>query len=174
MGTIPSRGEQLVATLTGQEANVSNGGWGPHPWRTQVSDAQRARRVHPWMLGEPCRPQAQGDRIDPRPAYIERVLGRTATSRGSTPGLRDELLNGEIFYSLREAQIVIESWRRHYNTIRPHALLDSSRQRRSCSCPASPRGRLRYAERPRRPLIARSARSPLNFEHVPPWSQCFR
>jgi putative transposase len=34
--------------------------------------------------------------------------------------LRDELLNGEIFYTLREAQIVIESWRRHYNTIRPH------------------------------------------------------
>jgi putative transposase len=33
--------------------------------------------------------------------------------------LRDELLNGEIFYTLREAQIVIESWRRHYNTIRP-------------------------------------------------------
>ena len=31
------------------------------------------------------------------------------------------LLNGEIFYTLREAQIVIESWRRHYNTIRPHA-----------------------------------------------------
>ena len=37
--------------------------------------------------------------------------------------LRDELLNGEIFYSLREAQIVIESWRRHYNAIRPHASL---------------------------------------------------
>jgi len=37
--------------------------------------------------------------------------------------LRDELLNGEIFYSLREAQIVIESWRRHYNTIRPHGSL---------------------------------------------------
>jgi putative transposase len=37
--------------------------------------------------------------------------------------LRDELLNGEIFYSLREAQIVIESWRHHYNTIRPHASL---------------------------------------------------
>ena len=35
--------------------------------------------------------------------------------------LRDELLNGEIFYTLREAQVVIESWRRHYNTIRPHA-----------------------------------------------------
>ena len=37
--------------------------------------------------------------------------------------LRDELLNGEIFYTLREAQIVIESWRRHYNAIRPHASL---------------------------------------------------
>ena len=37
--------------------------------------------------------------------------------------LRDELLDGEIFYSLREAQIIIESWRRHYNTVRPHASL---------------------------------------------------
>ena len=35
--------------------------------------------------------------------------------------LRDELLDGEIFYTLREAQIVIESWRRHYNAVRPHA-----------------------------------------------------
>jgi transposase InsO family protein len=34
--------------------------------------------------------------------------------------LRDELLNGEIFDTLKEAKIVIESWRRHYNTIRPH------------------------------------------------------
>lgn len=37
--------------------------------------------------------------------------------------LRDELLDGEIFYSLREAEVVIESWRRHYNTVRPHASL---------------------------------------------------
>ena len=36
---------------------------------------------------------------------------------------RDELLNGEIFYSLREAQILIEQWRRHYNTVRPHSAL---------------------------------------------------
>src|SRR3954453_3170442 len=35
--------------------------------------------------------------------------------------LRDELLDGEIFYSLHEAEIVIESWRRHYNRVRPHA-----------------------------------------------------
>jgi putative transposase len=37
--------------------------------------------------------------------------------------LRDELLDGEIFYSLREARIVIEGWRRHYNTRRPHSAL---------------------------------------------------
>ena len=37
--------------------------------------------------------------------------------------LRDELLNGEIFCSLREAQIIIEQWRRHYNQERPHSSL---------------------------------------------------
>lgn len=35
--------------------------------------------------------------------------------------LRDELLNGEVFYSLREAQILIEQWRKHYNTKQPHS-----------------------------------------------------
>jgi putative transposase len=37
--------------------------------------------------------------------------------------LRDELLNGEIFYSLKEAQVLIERWRCHYNSIRPHSAL---------------------------------------------------
>jgi len=37
--------------------------------------------------------------------------------------LRDELLNGEIFYTLREAKIVIESWRRHYNRASQHPLV---------------------------------------------------
>jgi putative transposase len=37
--------------------------------------------------------------------------------------LRDECLNGEIFYSLKEAQIVIEKWRVEYNTRRPHSAL---------------------------------------------------
>jgi putative transposase len=31
--------------------------------------------------------------------------------------LRDELLNGEIFYTLAEARVLIEAWRRHYNTL---------------------------------------------------------
>ncbi len=37
--------------------------------------------------------------------------------------LRDECLNGEIFYSLKEAQIIIERWRVLYNTLRPHSAL---------------------------------------------------
>lgn len=37
--------------------------------------------------------------------------------------LRDELLNGEMFYTLQEAQIIIERWRVHYNTKRPHTSL---------------------------------------------------
>ena len=45
--------------------------------------------------------------------YIESFNGK----------LRDELLNGEIFYNLREARIVIENWRKEYNTVRPHSSL---------------------------------------------------
>lgn len=37
--------------------------------------------------------------------------------------LRDELLDREIFYTLKEAKILIEQWRQEYNTIRPHSSL---------------------------------------------------
>ena len=40
---------------------------------------------------------------------------------------RDELLDREIFYNMPEAQILIEQWRRHYNTKRPHSALDYRR-----------------------------------------------
>lgn len=58
--------------------------------------------------------RARVRRTDRRPIVIESLNAR----------LRDELLDGEIFYTLREAEIVIESWRRHYNSVRPHASLD--------------------------------------------------
>lgn len=45
--------------------------------------------------------------------YIESFNGK----------MRDQFLNGEIFYSLKEAQILIEKWRQHYNKIRPHSSL---------------------------------------------------
>ena len=45
--------------------------------------------------------------------YIESFNGK----------LRDELLDREVFYTLKEAQILIERWRIEYNTIRPHSSL---------------------------------------------------
>jgi len=45
--------------------------------------------------------------------YIESFNGR----------MRDELLNGEIFDTMKEARILIEQWRKEYNTIRPHSSL---------------------------------------------------
>jgi len=69
--------------------------------------------THKWLAGqgtkslyiEPGSPWENG--------YCESFNGK----------LRDECLNGEIFYSLKEAQIVIENWRIHYNTRRPHSAL---------------------------------------------------
>jgi transposase InsO family protein len=45
--------------------------------------------------------------------YVESFNGR----------LRDEFLNGELFYTLTEAQVLIERWRNDYNRIRPHSAL---------------------------------------------------
>lgn len=45
--------------------------------------------------------------------YVESLNGK----------LRDEVLRGEIFYTLQEAKILVERWRRHYNTVRPHSAL---------------------------------------------------
>ena len=72
-----------------------------------------ARRVRDWL-----------ERLQVRPLYIEPGSpwenGYIESFNGK---LRDELLNLEIFYSLKEAQILIEMWRKHYNTIRPHSAL---------------------------------------------------
>ena len=71
--------------------------------------------------------QAVGD-------WIKAVAAKTAYIEPGSPWengycesfnarFRDELLNGEIFYTLKEARIIIEHWRRHYNTQRPHSAL---------------------------------------------------
>jgi len=61
--------------------------------------------------------------VGAKTAYIERGSPWENGYIESFNGKLRELLNGEIFYSLREAQIVIEQWRRHYNTTRPHSSL---------------------------------------------------
>jgi hypothetical protein len=37
--------------------------------------------------------------------------------------LRNEILNMEIFYTLKKFKVLIERWRHHFNTVRPHSLL---------------------------------------------------
>ena|SRR3972149_2888381 len=52
-----------------------------------------------------------------------KALAVTCREAEISEQLRDECLNQEIFYSLKEAQVVVEEWRRHYNTRRPHSAL---------------------------------------------------
>ncbi len=47
----------------------------------------------------------------------------TGDSESCNGNLRDELLDREIFYRLREAQVLIERWRQHDNGVRPHSAL---------------------------------------------------
>ncbi len=62
--------------------------------------------------------------VGAKTAYIERGSPwENGYVESFNARLRDELLNGEIFYTLREAKVVIESWRQHYNSVRPHASL---------------------------------------------------
>lgn len=85
----------------------------PHYIRSDNGSEFTAKAVRQWLssLGvgtlfiEPGSPWENG--------YIESFNGK----------LRDELLNREIFTTLLEAKILIENWRRHYNTIRPHSAL---------------------------------------------------
>ena len=67
-------------------------------------------------------------------AWITGVGARTAFIEPGSPWengyvesfngkLRDELLNAEVFNTLAEAKLLIEGWRRHYNTVRPHSSL---------------------------------------------------
>ena len=64
------------------------------------------------------------ERLDVKPLYTEPGSpwenGYCESLNGK---LRDELLAKEIFYTLKEAQVLIERWRRHYNTVRPHSAL---------------------------------------------------
>jgi putative transposase len=63
-------------------------------------------------------------RIGVRTLFIERGSPWENRYNESFNGkLRDELLDREVFYSLGEAEVLIERWRRHYNTMRPHSAL---------------------------------------------------
>ena len=64
------------------------------------------------------------DRLAVKPLFIEPgSLWENGYIESFNGKMRDELLNGEIFYSIKEAQVLIEQWRIEYNTIRPHSAL---------------------------------------------------
>ena len=66
----------------------------------------------------------RGSEVSPCGLRQDQLLkGQVRYCESFNARFRDELLNGEIFYSLKEAQIIIEQWRRHYNTKRPHSAL---------------------------------------------------
>jgi transposase InsO family protein len=64
------------------------------------------------------------ERVDVQTLYIEPGSpwenGYIESFNGK---LRDELLNGEVFDTVLEAQVLCERWRRHYNEVRPHSAL---------------------------------------------------
>ena len=72
-----------------------------------------AAKVRQWLERMKVRPLFIAPGSPWENGYIESFNGK----------LRDELLNREIFYNLLEAQVLIEDWRRHYNTQRPHSAL---------------------------------------------------
>ena len=56
-----------------------------------------------------------------KPAMIMKLI--TNTRIAPITGVGMIVLHGEIFYTLKEAQILIERWRQEYNTFRPHSAL---------------------------------------------------
>ena len=103
------RSDDVLATLT--ELMVRRGV--PEYIRSDNGPEFTAKRVREWiekvgtktLFIEPGSPWENG--------YNESFNGK----------LRDELLNGELFYTLKEAEVLIEEWRRTYNQIRPHSSL---------------------------------------------------
>lgn len=73
-----------------------------------------AKRLRAWLGSLQVKPLYIAPGSPWENGYIESFNGK----------LRDELLNREIFYTVKEARILIEKWRREYNTIRPHSSLD--------------------------------------------------
>jgi len=72
-----------------------------------------AKRVRAWLKRLEVKPLFIEPGSPWENGYIESFNGK----------MRDELLAREIFYSLKEAQVLIEMWRKQYNTARPHSAL---------------------------------------------------
>lgn len=85
----------------------------PVPMRSDNGPEFVARAVQEWITG-----------VGASTAYIEPGSPWENGYVGAFNGkLRDELLNAEVFNTLAEAKVLLERWRQHYNTVRPHSAL---------------------------------------------------
>ena len=85
----------------------------PEYVRSDNGAEMTARRVKQWLASVGTKPLFIEPGSPWENGYCESFNGK----------FRDECLNGEIFYSLKEAQVVIEQWRKFYNEVRPHSSL---------------------------------------------------
>jgi transposase InsO family protein len=105
-------------------------------WLPADHGAAQGRARHAWPCSFGQRTRVHGQRregLDHRRG-ITGVGAKTAFIEPGSPWengcvesfngkLRDELLNREVFNTLAEAKVLIEGWRRHDNTVRPHLSL---------------------------------------------------
>ena len=100
-------------TLGGRESART-----PTPDRRSVLDAPGDRaRIAPGYSGDPT---PSWDHT-PRCRLTDRRSAESGTVESFNGKVRDESSDGEIFYTLTEAQVIIERWRYEYNTLRPHS-----------------------------------------------------
>src|SRR4249920_3703134 len=115
-----------------KRGSCDRGGW-PHPFRPRdrsvVAAGVRARRTTVFALGQwagVCLPRLA--EVNYRPRHRHRIdrSGQTLAEwrDGELNGkFRDECLSLEWFRSRTEAKVLIEAWRKHFNTVRPHSSL---------------------------------------------------
>jgi transposase InsO family protein len=83
--------------------------------------------------------------VGAKTAYIERGSPwENGYCESFNSKLRDELLNGEIFYTLQEAKVIIENWRRHYNPASQHPSGYVVEEKRFCWSGCDPAGYLGF------------------------------
>ena len=103
------RGPEVIETLS--DAMLFHGI--PEHSRSDNGPEMTSKRVRNWL-----------QLIGVQTLFIEPgSLWENGYNESFNGKLRDELLNGEVFYSFKEATIIIEGWRIHYNTQRPHSAL---------------------------------------------------
>ena len=112
--------EQVVNLLRQIEVEIANGKTTPQACRDAQITVQTYYRWRKEYGGLKVGQAKRLKELEKENSRLKRLVAELSLEKQV---LRDECLNGEIFYLLKEAQIVIEKWRVQYNTLRPHSAL---------------------------------------------------